>query len=115
MCHAVRLVVCARTHERRLELRRAASGVEWEVVAAAGTVDEALTRVESLRAQVLVVDAGVAPSGDLALRLGQARSAAALVGVGVVPGAAATVAPDDLGALRSTLAALLHASGDHRH
>lgn len=115
MCSAVRLVVCAPTHDRRLELRRAATGVEWQVVAAAGTVDEALARVASLRAQVLVIDAGVAPPGDVADRLAEASPDAALVGVGTVPGAAATVAPDDLGALRSTLAGVLHASGGDGH
>lgn len=115
MCYAVRLVVCAPTHERRLQLRRAAASVEWEVVAAVGTIDEALARVASLRAQVLVVDDGVGPSVDLTDRLHQARPAVALVGVGAVPGAAATIAPDDLGALRPTLAAAVHASGDHGH
>ncbi len=115
MCVAVRLVVWAPTHERRLALRRAATGVEWEVVAAVGTADEALARVAGLHAQVLVVDEGVAPPDDLVARLHGARAAAALVGVGAVQGAAATVPPDDLTALPGVLAAVLHTAGDHRH
>lgn len=115
MCVAVRLVVCAPTHERRLALRRAAVGIEWEVVAAVGTVDEALARMASLRGQGLVVDAGVDPPADLAARLAQARPGAVLVGIGAVAGAAAVVPPDDLAALRSALARALHAAGDHGH
>lgn len=63
MCSAVRIVVCAVAHERRLALRRAAVGVEWQVVATAATVDEALERVVALRGRILVVDEDV--PGDL--------------------------------------------------
>lgn len=107
--------MCAPSHERRLALRRACAGVAWEVVAAVEGVDEALARVSALRAQALVVDAGVAPPGDLAARLVAVRDGTSLIGVGPVPGAAAMVAHDDLTALPRALAATLHAADDHRH
>jgi hypothetical protein len=115
VCTAVRLVVCAPTHERRLALRRACAGVAWEVVAAVGGVEDALARVAALRAQVLIVDHDVAPPEDLGARLRRTEERASLVGVGAVAGAAATVPSDDLGRLPATLASVLHARGDHRH
>ena len=117
MCYAVRIVVVAPTQERRLALRRAAVGAEWEVVAAVGDAAEALDRVTALRARVLVVDedaAGPDPAA-LAPALAGLRPRVFLVGVGDVPGAQAAVGTDGLPRLRAVLADVLHTAGDHSH
>lgn len=115
VCTAVRVVVCAPAHRRRLALRRAASGLEWQIVAAVAELDDALGQMRALRGRVLVVDADARPPGDLPDRLAAACPGASLVGIGDVPGAAAAVPADDLSGLRATLAAVVHAEGGHVH
>jgi hypothetical protein len=117
VCLAVRIVVAAPTRERRLQLRRAAVSAEWEVVADADSAEHAVAKTTALRARILVVDAASAGEnpGQIATRLAGVRPRVLLVGVGEVPGADATVAPDGLAGLRTVLADLLHESGDHVH
>lgn len=117
MCLAVRIVVAASTRERRLALRRAAVSAEWEVVADADSVEQAVAKVTALKARILVLDADVAgeQSERIAPQLTDRRPPVLLVGVGQVAGADATVAPDGLAGLRAVLAELLHDSGDHVH
>jgi hypothetical protein len=103
VCTAVRIVVAASTRERRLELRRAAVTAEWEVVGDAEDANGAFNEAVEGRARFLVLDASAASPN------------AFVVGVGDVAGVDATVGPDDLTALRDTMAGLLHDSGDHTH
>jgi hypothetical protein len=117
VCFAVRIVVAASTRERRLELRRAAVSAEWEVVADADSVEQAIAKTTTLHARFLVLDAAVAgeQADRIADHLADVRPRVFVVGVGEVPGADATVATDDLAGLRTVLAGLLHDSGDHVH
>jgi DNA-binding NarL/FixJ family response regulator len=117
VCTAVRIVVAASTRERRLELRRAAVTAEWEVVGDAEDANGAFNEAVEGRARFLVLDASAAGPRPEAVvrRLKSTSPNAFVVGVGDVAGADATVAPDDLTALRDTMAGLLHDSGDHTH
>jgi DNA-binding NarL/FixJ family response regulator len=117
MCTAVRIVVAAAERERRLELRRAAVTAEWEVVGEADTPEAAYREAVERRARFLVLDASAAgPRPEvLVRRLKSTSPNAFVVGVGDVAGVDATVGPDDLTALRDTMAGLLHDSGDHTH
>jgi DNA-binding NarL/FixJ family response regulator len=117
VCFAVRIVVAAPTRERRMELRRAAVGAEWEVVADADTAEQAVAKVRALRAQILVVDAAISGPRPLEMtaQLASLRPRVFLVGVGEVASADASVAEDGLTDLRGVLADLLHGSGDHTH
>jgi DNA-binding NarL/FixJ family response regulator len=117
VCFAVRIVVAAPTRERRMELRRAAVGAEWEVVADADSAEQAIAKVRALRAQILVIDAAAAGSRlqDMTAQLASLRPRVFWVGVGEVAGADASVAADGLADLRDVLAELLHDSGHHSH
>jgi hypothetical protein len=117
VCTAVRIVVAAPTRERRLELRRAAVAAEWEVVGEAADAEGALRETVERRGRFLVLEAASAgPRPEvLVRRLKSTSPLAFVVGVGEVPGADATVAADDLAALRDQMAKLLHDSGDHTH
>lgn len=112
MCRAVRLVVCAPTAQRRMQLRRAAAGVEWQVVAAVGAPDDALRKVRALHAAALVIDA-TTPDADR-IAAGD-HGVGCLVAVGGVAGADAVVPPDRLDLLAPTLSRVLHDAGHHRH
>jgi DNA-binding NarL/FixJ family response regulator len=117
VCTAVRIVVAASTRERRLELRRAAVTAEWEVVGDAQDANGAFNEAVEGRARFLVLDASAAgPRPEVVVRRLKSTSPNAfVVGVGDVAGVDATVGPDDLTALRDTMAGLLHDSGDHTH
>jgi hypothetical protein len=109
VCTAVRIVVAASSRERRLELRRAAVTAEWEVVGDAEDANGAFNEAVEGRARFLVLDASAAGPRPEAVvrRLKSTSPNAFVVGVGDVAGVDATVAPDDLTALRDTMAGLL--------
>ena len=117
MCSAIRIVVCAPTRDRQVEVRRAAVGDAWQVVAMADELDAAIDRLAVLRGRVLVVDAAVpgAGTGAVAGRLRAAAPDVLLVGIGDVADADVAVAVDEPGRLPAVLADLLHARGDHAH
>lgn len=99
-----------------MALRRAAAGVEWQVVAATGDVDDAIDALARLHARILLLDAEVAAGADEVVdRLRTVRPDALLVGFGDVAGAHAMVPTQRPDELPGVLAALLHARGDHRH
>ena len=112
MCRAVRLVVCAPTAQRRMQLRRAAAGIEWQVVAAVGTPDDAVRKAQALHAAALVIDADTPGADHVAAGDDGVRF---LVAVGKIAGADATVPADRLDLLAPTLARVLHDVGHHRH
>lgn len=95
-----------------MQVRRSVAGIEWQVVAAVGTVDEALAKMRALHAAVLVVDATTPGADGLAW---PGRDAAHLVTIGAVAGADAVVSPDRLDLLRPTVARALHDGGHHSH
>ena len=117
MCVAVRIVIGAPTPERQMALRRAALGVEWEVVAAATDAAQAVALAERLHAQFVVLDAATdgAHATGLSEQLSSLQPPALLVGVGQISSAHASVPGDRLGDLRRALAGLLHEAGDHAH
>jgi hypothetical protein len=117
MCTAVRIVVAAAERERRLELRRAAVTADWEVVGEADGPEAAYVEAVERRARFLVLDASAAGPRPEALvrRLRSTSPNAFVIGVGDVPGVAATVAAEGLDGLRGTMRDLLHESGDHQH
>ncbi|HEX9342459.1 MAG TPA: hypothetical protein VF995_02430 [Actinomycetota bacterium] len=119
MCTAVRVVVAAADHARRLELRRAVVTAEWEVVGEADSPEAAYREAVERRARFLVLDAtaaGSRPEG-IVRRLKSVSPNAFVVTVGdlAAAGADAAVPADGLDALRDTMRDLLHASGDHAH
>lgn len=107
----------AATKERRAALRRAAVGVEWQVVAAVADIDAAVDRLTTLRGRVLVIDGGIegAATGQVSARLRAAVPDVLLVGVGDVGGVDAAVPADDPRRLPGVLTDVLHAGGDHTH
>ena len=117
MCTAVRIVVAAAEHERRLELRRASVAAEWEVVGEAADPEGAYREAVERRARFLVLDASAAgPRPEVvARRLRSTSPGAFVVGVGEVAGADVTVPAAELGGLREAMRTLLHGSGDHQH
>jgi DNA-binding NarL/FixJ family response regulator len=117
MCVVVRIVVAAPTPERQMALRRAAPGVEWEVVAAVADADQAVALLKRLHAQVLILDAETtgADAADLSERLQALSPPALLVGVGDLRHAHAHIASERLEDLHRVLTDLLHDTGDHMH
>jgi chemotaxis response regulator CheB len=83
-CRAVRVLCAAGSPQRLAELKRAAVGVEWELVGGATSIEELERQVAEFRPDVIVIDESLGSESAAAARLSAPR--ARVIGVGNLTG-----------------------------
>jgi DNA-binding NarL/FixJ family response regulator len=89
-CRALKVLCAASSPGRLDEIRRAAVGVEWELVGGASSLEELVDQLAEVRPNVVVIDSGLGP--EAAARARQVLPRARIVSIGELPGVDA-VAP----------------------
>jgi chemotaxis response regulator CheB len=91
-CRAVRVLCAAGSPHRLAELKRAAVGVEWELVGGATSVQELESQVAEFLPDVIVIDESLGSESAAAARLAAPR--ARIIGVGTLAGVDSTASAE---------------------
>jgi hypothetical protein len=68
VCRALKVLCGAGSHDRLLEMKRAAVSVHWELVRGATSLDELVSQVDESRPDVVVIDSALGPDAASRVR-----------------------------------------------